>query len=226
VLKILRAKGLVFWDMGVLAGKVSFLCGFFLLLLISQFPAGRLFKALGSDVIAYTAHPKNTPAERADHGWTVPGTGDLDGSIPSAWFSGLDKASLHKFLSQDLDVLVISVPLTKDTFHFIGAEEFAVLSKRKAFVTNISRGDIINQPALKAALESGQLRGAAIDVTTPEPLPADDPLWDAPNLTITPHISGEGSAYAERALAIFETNLAHRDKGERLINVIDRRQGY
>jgi hypothetical protein len=64
------------------------------------------------NVIAYTATPKNTPEERADHDYYVPGIGDPDGSIPSAWFSGLDKASLHNFLSQKIDILVVSVPLT------------------------------------------------------------------------------------------------------------------
>jgi hypothetical protein len=67
---------------------------------------------MGIDVIAYTATPKETPEQRADHGYIVPGIGDPDGSIPSQWYSGLDKASLHKFLSQKIDILVVSVPLT------------------------------------------------------------------------------------------------------------------
>lgn len=70
---------------------------------------------MGMDVLAYTASPRTTPESRKDHGFIVPGTGDPDGSIPSAWYSGLDKASLHTFLKQDLDVLVIGVPLTSVT---------------------------------------------------------------------------------------------------------------
>jgi lactate dehydrogenase-like 2-hydroxyacid dehydrogenase len=72
----------------------------------------RVGKALGMDVIAYTATPKETPEKRVDRGFIVPGTGDPDGTIPSAWYSGLDKTSLHEFLEQDIDVLVVAVPLT------------------------------------------------------------------------------------------------------------------
>lgn len=72
----------------------------------------RVAKALGSDVIAYTASPRPTPESRRDDGFIVPGTGDPDGSIPSAWYSGLDKESLHEFLRQEIDLLVLSVPLT------------------------------------------------------------------------------------------------------------------
>lgn len=73
---------------------------------------GRVAKAMGMDVIAYTATPKDTPEKRRDKGFVVPGTGDPDGSIPSSWYSGLDRESLHHFLKQDIDVLLVSVPLT------------------------------------------------------------------------------------------------------------------
>jgi orotidine-5'-phosphate decarboxylase len=73
---------------------------------------GRVAKAMGMDVIVHTATEKTTPEQRADHGYFVPGIGDPDGSIPSKWFSGDDKASLHNFLAQDIDILVVSVPLT------------------------------------------------------------------------------------------------------------------
>lgn len=67
---------------------------------------------MGMDVIAYTATPKDTPEKKKDHGYIVPGTGDPDGAIPTAWYSGLDRQSLHEFLRQDIDVLLVSVPLT------------------------------------------------------------------------------------------------------------------
>jgi hypothetical protein len=85
---------------------------FFLTLDITDETAARIAKAMGMDVIAYTATPKETPEQRADHNYSLPGIGDPDGSIPSAWYNGLDKKSLHNFLSQDIDVLVVSVPLT------------------------------------------------------------------------------------------------------------------
>ena len=195
----------------------------------------RVAKAMGMDVIAYTASPRKTPESKKDQGFIVPRTGDPEGEIPSAWYSGLEKESLHNFLAQEIDHLLISVPLTKDTHHLIDAEALEILGKKKAFITNISRGQIIKQDDLIAALhkgaenpqsKSGGLRGAALDVTDPEPLPADDPLWDAPNCIITPHISGIGQAYADRAFQVFEANLTNKEEGRKLINVVDRERGY
>ena len=200
----------------------------------------RVGKAMGMDVIAYTASPRTTPESKKDNGFIVPGTGDPDGSIPSAWYSGLDKKSLHNFLSQGIDQLLISVPLTKETTHFLAAEEFEILGKtRNTFISNISRGQIINQTDLLSYLRKyaendplegkdggGGLRGAALDVTDPEPLPKDDPLWEAPNCIVTPHISGLGDAYVERAFEVLEVNLDKREKGEKLINVVNRKRGY
>ena len=104
---------------------------------------GRVAKAMGMTVLAYTASKKDTAEKRKDKGFIVPGTGDADGTIPEEWFSGLDKESLHHFLEQDIDWLVVSVPLTKDTMHFLSKAEFKTLSqngKRKPYVTNIARG--------------------------------------------------------------------------------------
>jgi phosphoglycerate dehydrogenase-like enzyme len=188
--------------------------------------AARVARAIGMDVIAYTASPRNTPESRKDNGFIVPGTGDPDGSIPSQWFSGTDKESLHNFLRQDIDVLLVGVPLTAATRHLLSTEEFSILSKKKAFISNIARGPIIDSTALRIALEEAKLRGAALDVTDPEPLPENDPLWKAPNLFISPHISGHSNSYTDRGFQVLETNLERRAKGEKLINVIDRKKGY
>jgi len=190
----------------------------------------RIAKAMGMDVIAYTASPRKTPESKKDSGYIVPGTGDEDGLIPSAWYSGLDKASLHKFLNQDIDVLLVSVPLTEQTKHLLGAEEFAILGKTNAFIVNIARGAIIVQDELIEALgkkpEEGGLRGAALDVTDPEPLPADSELWDIESVAVTPHVSGMGTMYANRTFEILEKNLTHIENGEKLINVVDKQKGY
>ena len=219
----------------------------------------RVAQAMGMEVLAYTASPRKTPESKRDHGFIVPGTGDPEGKIPSGWFSGLEKENLHEFLAQDLDWLVVSVPLTRDTKYFLGKEEFEILARRNAFVSNISRGQILVQEELVQALKAyaedkkaadavsevatvkGEeqsvvdrggptkrrgLKGAALDVTDPEPLPADSDLWDAPNCIVTPHISALASAYTDRAFQVFEVNLTRREKGEKLINVIDRKKGY
>ena len=195
----------------------------------------RVAQVMGMDVVVYTANPRDTPDKRRDHGYYVPGTGDPEGEVPSAWYSGEDRVSLHHFLAQNLDQLLISVPLTAKTRAMLGKVEFDILAKRNAFLTNIARGEIVVQSDLIQALKDYDvdnpspgkgLRGAALDVATPEPLPAEDPLWDAPNCIITPHLSGLNAEYAERALTVLEINLERLSKGERLLNEVSREKGY
>ncbi|CAI6272309.1 unnamed protein product [Periconia digitata] len=189
----------------------------------------RVAKAMGMNVLAYTASPRPTPESRRDDGFIVPGTGDPDGSFPSAWYSGLDKESLHEFLKQKIDLLVLAVPLTKTTTHFLSAAEFEVLNQSNpagTYVVNISRGPVIDQPQLVKALNEKLIGGAALDVTDPEPLPKDDPLWDTPNVLITPHISGSTSAYSTRATQVLQENLRRLRDGKKLINEVDRDKGY
>lgn len=187
---------------------------------------------MGMTVHAYTASPRPTPESRHDPHYVVPGTGDPEGSIPISWHHGTDKASIHSFLSLGLSHLVISLPLTPQTTHLLGPEEFALLSENsgnsniKPYITNISRGKVINQAALIKALEDGQLGGAALDVTDPEPLPENDPLWDAPNVQISPHVSGVGMEYFPRSLDILKLNLERRAKGLPLVNAYGRGKGY
>lgn len=190
--------------------------------------AGRVAKAMGMEVLAYTASPKDTAEKKRDRGYIVPGTGDVEGEVPVEWYSGLDKKSLHRFLARDIDWLVVSVPLTEQTEHFLSTEEFEILGRegRKAFVTNIARGPILDQPALVTALKDGTLGGAALDVTDPEPLPEDSELWGLDNCTVTPHVSGQGTSYTERAFEVLGLNLEKLEKGETLVNVVNRGRGY
>ena len=108
-------------------------------------------------------------------------------------------SELHAVLAR-ADAVVVAIALTAQTRHLIGAAEFDAL-KPGALLVNIARGGVIDQPALCAALQSGRLGGAGLDVTSPEPLPADDPLWACPNLLITPHFAGGGSAASVARLA-------------------------
>ncbi|EXJ56812.1 hypothetical protein A1O7_07156 [Cladophialophora yegresii CBS 114405] len=196
--------------------------------------AARIFHAMGANVHAYTASPRSTADSRKDKGYIVPNTGDPDGTIPRAWYSGTSRRSLHTFLASGLDCLIIALPLTPATRHLFSTAEFDILAQttypgkksRSAFVINIARGALIDQPALVKALNEETLVGAALDVADPEPLPADDPLWGAKNLILTPHVSGLGAEYAERAYDLFITNWGRREKGERMFNVVDRRRGY
>jgi phosphoglycerate dehydrogenase-like enzyme len=181
---------------------------------------------MGMDIYAYTRSERPTAESRKDDSFCVPGTGDPDGVVPTKWFHGASSEAVNNFLAQDLDILVVSLPLTHETRGVLSFEQFKILSKKKTFVSNIARGGHINQEALIEALESGQIRGAALDVTDPEPLPRDHPLWGAPNLFITPHVSWKSEAYWDRVLEILEINLAKLEAGETPINLMNRTLHY
>lgn len=223
-------RGWAFWAMEVLDDKVSIPTKSRVSYYTDRSLAAKVCKAIGMDIIAFTASPRKTPESKKDSGYIVPNTGDPDGALPSAWYSGLDKASLHNFLKQDVDVLLVSVPLTDQTRHFLGKEEFEILGKKNAFIANISRGSILQQDDLIAALkkkpEEGGLRGAALDVTDPEPLNKESELWDLENVAVTPHVSGLGTTYAERSFEILDMNLTNLEKGKPLVNQVNRKRGY
>jgi phosphoglycerate dehydrogenase-like enzyme len=125
----------------------------------------------------------------------------------------------------EADHIAITLPLTRDTDGLFSA---ALIEKMKpgAYLYNIGRGSIVDQDALVTALQSGRLGGAGLDVTTPEPLPADSPLWDLDNVIITPHTSGSSPKLMERAVALWTDNLKRFLAGEPLRNVVDLDAGY
>ncbi len=113
---------------------------------------------------------------------------------------GVVYAGALRPLLSEADFVTLHVPLTPDTHHLIGEAELAAM-KPTAFLINTSRGDIVDQEALTRALESGAIAGAGLDVTTPEPLPADHALFRLPNVVLTPHI-GSASHEARRQMAL------------------------
>lgn len=123
------------------------------------------------------------------------------------------------------DAVVLVVPLTAQTRGIIGADMLAAM-KPGAFLINVARGGIVDEAALVASLRAGHLGGAAVDVFTTEPLPADSPMWDAPNLLITPHSSSDGDLWQRDVAKIFLDNLARWRAGEPLRNVVDPARGY
>lgn len=125
------------------------------------------------------------------------------------------------------DVVALCLPGTADTKGILGQAQFDAMDEG-TYVLNVGRGTAIDQQALDAALRSGKLAGAAIDVAYPEPLPQDHFLWDAPNLLLTPHVSGNMSLprTCELVIDIFLRNLAHWEKSEPLEHQVDRNQGY
>ena len=126
---------------------------------------------------------------------------------------------------READVVMNSLPLTDRTHHAMNWDELAVM-KTDAIVINTGRGGTINTEALLAALRERRLGAALLDVTDPEPLPEDHPLWTLENVYITPHYSGSHPGYDDRAGAIFLENLRRYLVGEPLVNVVDKREGY
>lgn len=126
-----------------------------------------------------------------------------------------------------MDVVACSVPGTHDSRHLFGEKEFAAM-KDGAYFLNVGRGTTVDQKALYDALCAHKLAGAAIDVADPEPLPPDHFLWDAPNLLLTPHVSGNMSLEktCELVMEIFLDNLQRYADGRPLLHQVDLRAGY
>ncbi|MGX1309182.1 phosphoglycerate dehydrogenase-like enzyme [Amorphus suaedae] len=106
---------------------------------------------------------------------------------------------LHEILP-GAGVVVLAMPQTAETEHLFGAAEFAAM-RSDAILVNVARGGVVDQTALVEALQAGTIGGAALDVTTPEPLPGDDPLWRCPNVLISSHIAGGGSERSRARIA-------------------------
>lgn len=121
-------------------------------------------------------------------------------------------------LLPEADVVVLALPLTPATTHLVDADFLAGM-KPGALLVNVSRGTIVDTDALVAALHSGHVR-AALDVTDPEPLPADHPLWHAPGVLISPHVGGHSSAMAPRVDRLIREQTARLIRGDDLHNVV------
>ena len=116
-----------------------------------------------------------------------------------------DQHNLEHLLRRS-DFVSIHLPLTSGTRNLIGADAFALM-KPTAILINTARGPIVDREALAQALHTGQIAGAALDVTSPEPLPVDDPLWQAPNLLVVPHIGSATWSARERMTQIAVENI-------------------
>ena len=128
-------------------------------------------------------------------------------------------------LVPEADVIVNCVPLTPETEGMFDAGLFSAM-KSTAFFVNIGRGKTVDTDALTRALREGTIAGAGLDVTEPEPLPADHELWGLPNVIITPHVGGDSEAHMERIWLLFRENLRRFAVGEPLLSVVNKRRGY
>jgi phosphoglycerate dehydrogenase-like enzyme len=177
----------------------------------------RLLSAFGATVLA----TKRDVMHPEDDGYSPKGLGDPTGELPRRLYPPQARVSMLK----ECDYVVITVPLTSETKGMIGAEEISAL-KEGAYLVDVSRGEVVDHEALITALRERRLGGVALDVFPEEPLPEDSPLWNFPNVIISPHISGNTPYYDERAVALFSENLQRYLAGLPLYNIIDPKRGY
>ena len=128
-------------------------------------------------------------------------------------------------LAAEADAVINSVPLTAQTEALFDAGFFAAM-KPTAYFINVGRGRSVVTEALVAALQAGELAGAGLDVTDPEPLPADHPLWQMPNVIITPHVAAGSDRTIERVFLVVRENLRRYVNGEPMLSVVNVERGY
>lgn len=182
------------WPSQLLAGKTVGILG---VGLIAEYLAP-ICKALGMTVIGISGSPRPT--------------------------NGFDRMVARSDLMQvapDVDYLVALAPLTAETRGIVGAKLLAAM-KPSAYLVNVARGGVVDEPALIKALEAGTIAGAALDVFSEEPLPPTNPLWKTKNVTIFPHLGGYSQGYEDRAMPTIAGNMQKYLAGDlkRMVNIV------
>jgi len=177
----------------------------------------RLCRAFGAEVLA----TKRDLRHPADDGYRPDHQGDPTAELPTRLYPPQALPSM----AAECDFLVVTVPLTPETRGLVGR---SVLQKMKptACLVDVSRGGVVDHNALIEALSEKRLGGAALDVFPVEPLPASSPLWDMPNVILSPHVGGASDRYFEQATALFAANLQRYLTDQPLLNEFDPRRGY
>lgn len=182
--------------------------------------AGRTLGLLGmgaiSSAIARRAKAFDLEVLATRRSWTPGATADNTDEL-------FPPEQLHEMLGR-CDAVIAAVPETPGTAGMMDAAAFAAM-KPGSWFCNVGRGSLVDEAALIAALESGQLRGAALDVTSREPLPAHDPLWDAPNLKLSYHCSASPESLFINLHRLFAENLSRYLAGEPLVNEVQMKSG-
>jgi phosphoglycerate dehydrogenase-like enzyme len=150
---------------------------------------------------------------------------DIEDVPPALGVKEVWKTDRMPQLLGESDVVVICLPLTKATHHLFSRDLFRQM-KRTAILINVTRGHIVYGDDLLKALDEGLIWAAGLDVTDPEPLPIDHPLWRHPRAIVTPHTAGGSPRRRDRVVATFIENLKRMKTGEPLLALIDKRKGY
>ena len=177
----------------------------------------RITRGFGANILA----TKRNLKDLADEGYQSNGLGDPRGDLPERIYPPQALRSMASLC----DFLIICTPLTPETR---GAVNQAVLEAMKptAFLIDISRGGVVDHGALVEALSQNRLAGAALDVFPVEPLPEGSPLWELPNVILTPHVAGSSPRYFEQAVELFAQNLRRYLSDQPLLNRFDPARGY
>ena len=157
-------------------------------------------------------------------GMTVRGIDPICREVPGVIAEVWSPERLPDLLAAS-DFVVIAAPHTPETYKLFRSRQFRQM-KRSAYLINIGRGVIVDLADLTAALQAGEIAGAALDVFETEPLPPDSPFWTLENVIITPHCSAVYEGWERRSVEIFGDNLARRLRGEPLENIVDPVRGY
>ncbi len=177
----------------------------------------RLCHAFGAKVLA----TKRSLKALGDDGYRLEGRGDGDADVPDRLYPPQALKSMVALC----DFVVLTVPLTPETRGLIGR---AVIQEMKptACLIDVSRGGVLDHNALVEALSEKRLAGAALDVYPVEPLPATSPLWEMPNVILSPHVAGASGRYFEQATALFAENLQRYLADQPLLNLYNPQVGY
>src|SRR3990170_191039 len=177
----------------------------------------RLCRAFGARVLAV----KRDLKQLTDDNYALQDRGDPRADLPTRIYPPQALASM----AAECDFLVITVPLTAETRGMVGRAVFQKMNPTACLI-DVSRGGVVDHNALVEALSEKRLGGAALDVYPVEPLPASSPLWEMPNVILSPHIAGASGRYFEQATALFAANLQRYISDQPLLNEFDPQRGY
>jgi phosphoglycerate dehydrogenase-like enzyme len=177
----------------------------------------RLGRAFGANVLATKSDLKNLK----DGGYALEGLGDPEAELPDRLYPPQAVTSMVS----ECDFIVVTVPLTPQTRGLVDAKVFKKM-KPTAYLIDASRGGVVDHGALVEALNEKRLAGAALDVYPVEPLPESSPLWNMPNVILSPHVAGASEKYYKRAVDLFIENLHRYRAGRPLLNLYDPERMY
>ncbi len=177
----------------------------------------RLCQSFGAQILV----TKRDLKQLEQSGYMPEGLGDPQAEIPLRIYPPQALASM----ASECDFLVLTVPLTPNTRGLVNAKVFGEM-KPTAYLVDLSRGGVVDHGALVEALKENRIAGAALDVFPVEPIPETSPLWELPNVMLSPHVAGTSGHYLERAAELFAENLRRYVANEPLLNLFDPQHGY